>query len=59
MTPSSPAGYNRSKLLEVTAIGDAWQRYINTATGEIVDTKVFYDAYLASLLNDKPDLTKG
>jgi hypothetical protein len=46
-----PVGYNRSKLIEVTTIGDVWQKYLNMATGEIVDTKVFYDEYLAAMLS--------
>ena len=43
-----PVGYNRAKLIEVTSTGDVWQRYLNTVTGEVVDTKVFYAEYLLS-----------
>ena len=48
LTPFSRWEYNRAKLIEVTAIGDVWQRYLNTVTGEVVDTKVFYAEYLLS-----------
>ena len=50
-TPPSflPAGLDRSDLVDVTRLGDAFRRYLDTITGRELVGAEYYAQYLAEL----------